>query len=400
MKINRLKFPRFRSTTSFFIYSIFCLIILISFSLPWIQAKYIHPSIIKLLINHTEELAIKTANHLKRGVVRDDENGEIYISYNFNEFLNNVKQDYQLYKIRVFSMSGKILYSSSADEIGTINDNDYFHNIVAEGNIYSKIDHKNTKSLEGQIISDDVVEVYIPIISQQGKFIGAFELYYSIGSFRHSLGSLIKHFNFLLHSLVLTIILVVSYSIYLFYKNSQAQQNYQKELIKIAETDTLTKLYNRSRLDKELFKSLENYKRHQRTFSIILIDVDYFKSVNDQFGHLKGDKVLTETALLLKNHSRITDIVGRWGGEEFLIICNETDNKGALIMSELIRNRIAQHTFDIPIGITACFGIAQIEAKMSLDHLLSNADHALYACKEKGRNQSFVFNPAVSKSAA
>ncbi len=383
MKNNYLKFPKIKYTTSQIIYTILIFIIITGLTLPLIQSRYIHPKIIQLLINHTEDLAIKTANNLKREVFSKDENGEFSLKPNFKEVLDNVKNDYQLYKVKVFSNSGSTLYSSSAEEIGIINNKPYFHQIVAKGNIYSRLDKKNGKSLDGLLVKEDVVEVYIPVMNQQGVFNGAFELYYSITSFKNSLHSLIKQINFLLHSLVLVIILVVSYTIYLFYKKTKAQKNYETKLIKIAETDPLTDLFNRSRLDQELSKSQEFFKRYHRVFSIILIDVDFFKSVNDRYGHLKGDQILSQVASLLKTYTRATDFVGRWGGEEFMIICNETDAHGAFQMSEHIRKQIADYKFPIPDNISACFGIAEVQENQSLDQLLSNADIALYHCKGK-----------------
>ena len=132
------------------------------------------------------------------------------------------------------------------------------------------------------------------------------------------------------------------------------------KLQKLASTDTLTKLSNRSKIDDELFNRHENFKRYQRVFSVIMMDIDFFKKVNDEYGHLVGDYVLKTIANILKENTRGVDVAGRWGGEEFLIICDETDVEGAYVVAEKIRIAIEAYEFDHVGRKTASFGIAQI----------------------------------------
>lgn len=159
-----------------------------------------------------------------------------------------------------------------------------------------------------------------------------------------------------------------------------------RELERLAITDSLTGLYNRIRLDKVLVQEDSRFKRYQRVFGAALIDVDYFKRVNDKYGHQRGDQVLIEMSMLLKRYSREVDTVGRWGGEEFLIIMPETNLEGVRVQAEKLRMHIESYFSTKVPAITASFGIATIRKKDSIKGFLTRIDNALYDAKNKGRN--------------
>jgi len=158
------------------------------------------------------------------------------------------------------------------------------------------------------------------------------------------------------------------------------------ELQHIAQTDRLTQVANRIKLDETLSNCQHNHLRYGHLFSIIMVDVDHFKDVNDTHGHLVGDTILREIADLLRRGSRANDVIGRWGGEEFLIVCNDTDGAGTLILAEHLRRKIAAHRFDKAGTVTASFGVAQYREGMEIEELVRRADNALYRAKE-GRNR-------------
>jgi len=159
------------------------------------------------------------------------------------------------------------------------------------------------------------------------------------------------------------------------------------ELEQLSITDNLTRLFNRNKLDEILELEYNRANRYQYSFGVILIDIDHFKNVNDTYGHQMGDTVLKEIAKILKIHTRKTDTVGRWGGEEFLIICSETDLEGILSLAEKIRQEIANFSFDLKEQKTASFGISIYKKNETIDNLLKRADNALYKAKENGRNR-------------
>ncbi len=165
-----------------------------------------------------------------------------------------------------------------------------------------------------------------------------------------------------------------------------------KELENIAITDRLTQLYNRTKMDIEIQNMYEMYQRYRRTFSLIMIDIDYFKVVNDTYGHQVGDSVLKKLALILQEHVRKTDLVGRWGGEEFLIACPETSQTDALKLAEKLRNEVALFLFDKIGHKTISLGVAQIQEGLALDNLIDNSDKALYQAKKSGRNKVVLFS--------
>lgn len=152
-------------------------------------------------------------------------------------------------------------------------------------------------------------------------------------------------------------------------------------------TDNLTKLYNRNKLDKVLIRESNRTNRFETNFGIILLDIDYFKKVNDEHGHLVGDNVLKEFASILKENTRKTDTVGRWGGEEFLIVCGDTNLKGILTLAENLRKKIATYPFGFGEQKTASFGVSVYKIDENIDDMIKRADDALYKAKENGRNQ-------------
>jgi len=159
------------------------------------------------------------------------------------------------------------------------------------------------------------------------------------------------------------------------------------ELEHLAVTDRLTGLYNRLYLDKALEKEFSVAGRHNTPFSLILIDLDQFKRVNDTYGHPAGDAVLQTIAEVLKDKTRQSDTVGRWGGEEFLVICPNTSLAGAVDAAEHLRRHVEQQRFPFVESRTASFGVASYQPGDTIAAIESRADKALYQAKESGRNR-------------
>ncbi len=160
------------------------------------------------------------------------------------------------------------------------------------------------------------------------------------------------------------------------------------ELEKASITDSLTGLFNRRRLDEAFAHELDRAQRYARPVSLIIADVDHFKSVNDIHGHQVGDEVLRAIAGLLRQGVRAVDIVGRWGGEEFLIICPDTDLEGALALAEKLRASIEEAPFPAIGASSSSFGVAQYRDGESFKDTVARADTALYRAKVNGRNRT------------
>jgi len=161
----------------------------------------------------------------------------------------------------------------------------------------------------------------------------------------------------------------------------------KKRIEILAITDNLTQLNNRVKLDSVLAYEVSRRERSDEVLSIIMVDVDHFKKINDTFGHLVGDKVLREIAEDLKKQVRSIDIVGRWGGEEFIIVCPATDIVGAEELSNKICKSIANKVFLINLSVTASFGVASLLEGEKVVELIQRVDEALYEAKYQGRNQ-------------
>lgn len=164
-------------------------------------------------------------------------------------------------------------------------------------------------------------------------------------------------------------------------------QTYNRKLEKLSITDPLTGCFNRLHLEKSLEKQESFFNRYQQPFSVILCDIDYFKKINDTFGHLAGDAVLIDMVVLFHRRLRSTDILGRWGGEEFLIIAPNTNLTAATILAENLCKQLAEYNFNIVGHQTASFGVAEFSLTCcSMSHFISQVDRALYQAKAKGRN--------------
>lgn len=158
------------------------------------------------------------------------------------------------------------------------------------------------------------------------------------------------------------------------------------QLEHLTHTDRLTQLCNRSRLDECLNAQLERFRRYQIPCGLVMIDIDKFKLVNDSYGHLEGDKVLQAVAECLARNVRKADILGRWGGEEFMLICPGIGLMGAGRLAEKLRAELERQGSATQHGYTASFGAAEMISGDDLNSLLSRADQQLYLAKDSGRN--------------
>ena len=164
-------------------------------------------------------------------------------------------------------------------------------------------------------------------------------------------------------------------------------QEAMSDLHVAATTDRLTGLPNRARLEEHLAAEVRRMAAGGRPSLLGIIDVDNFKLVNDEFGHLVGDRVLREGAQVLRSTLRGHDVVGRWGGEEFLILLTDTDASATAPVLQRLRHGLAQRDFGIGRGVTVSGGVAWYRSGESLDGWLSRADTLLYLAKHGGRDR-------------
>ncbi len=159
-----------------------------------------------------------------------------------------------------------------------------------------------------------------------------------------------------------------------------------QKMEKISIYDKLTKLYNRHKLDNELNKEIDFAKRCGNCFGLILMDIDNFKIINDSLGHVLGDKVLVEFADVFKRSIRQTDIAGRWGGDEFLIIVPKASKETILHLAKTLQKNIKQHKFQKVGFLTLSIGGAVYRDSDDADSIIQRADKGLYRSKDKGKD--------------
>jgi diguanylate cyclase (GGDEF)-like protein len=161
------------------------------------------------------------------------------------------------------------------------------------------------------------------------------------------------------------------------------------ELDRVSRIDMLTNIYNRRHLDEHLRSVISAARRHDRTIGVLIVDIDHFKNVNDEHGHLAGDAVLREVAARLAQAMRTEDALGRWGGEEFLAVLTDTPPEGVRVMAERLRQVIAAAPFTLDDGsqIRVTVSVGHASGTEDAEVLVHRADDALYVAKAEGRNR-------------
>ena len=181
-------------------------------------------------------------------------------------------------------------------------------------------------------------------------------------------------------------------------KRTQELELAQKELINMVNKDPMTGLYNRRYFNEVANSLLKITKREGKDLSVLMLDIDKFKEVNDTYGHLVGDAILKELALMMMHLTRESDIIVRFGGEEFIILLPNTDEKGAVAIAKKIRENIAMTELQIEgnksIKITVSIGVATCycDADTDIDQIVHRVDVAMYDAKKSGRNKVVLYN--------
>lgn len=174
-------------------------------------------------------------------------------------------------------------------------------------------------------------------------------------------------------------------------KKNKALEKANDTIQKLMNTDPLTNLWNRRYFMIQLESAFSFAKRHHSPLSLVMADIDHFKTVNDIHGHSVGDQVLIDVSNIFIKYSRIEDIVARFGGEEFIFLLPQTHSLVAANLAERLRKMVEDYHFpQYGFRITVSFGVAEKTPNDTLESLLKNADDALYQAKRKGRNQTFI----------
>ncbi len=180
-------------------------------------------------------------------------------------------------------------------------------------------------------------------------------------------------------------------TIFKFIASNNIEAAYHDEIYRMTTVDGLTQIFNRRYFEDAIERELSRSRRYARSLSLVLLDIDHFKKINDTYGHLAGDAVLKEFALKVASRTRREDVFARYGGEEFALLLPEVDTKGAGLMAEKARKLVERHSFSYDgdaISVTVSAGVAMAQKKKIEDaaELLHRADQKLYEAKAAGRN--------------
>lgn len=247
--------------------------------------------------------------------------------------------------------------------------------------IVEKIQKEESLGLIEKIDGENYTSLFIAIKNSKEDTIG-----YLVGTYEsNQYNKLLDNFNTEI-TLVNLIILVSLVATFIFVRDKNRFQ-------KLSYTDYLTTLNNRVSFSEIANIELERSIRYGHCFSILLIDIDYFKKVNDTYGHNKGDEILKNLSLLIKDNLRKNDIIARWGGEEFICLLPETNRESAVIVAEKLRITVEQYSFEEVDKVTISIGVYEKMWEFeTLEEIIDKADIALYKAKSLGRNRVFCGN--------
>lgn len=341
-----------------------------------------------LLVDHHREALFSNSNKLQ--LRHQMETAEINaLNLTLAEFLSSL----DIVKIKVFSPDTTVIYSTDNAIIGETGPNNQRLLRALSGVDDSHIEVKDAmRDLKNETAFDvDVVETYTPIIVN-GQILGAFELYMDVTKFREEIRKGTIQ-SLLLLSSILLIVYIIAFSIARIGMKQVAEA--EENLRSLAMIDALTGIFNRGELMARAEEEMSRVTRHgavgdNGSLSLIMLDIDYFKKINDKYGHQAGDAVLRQISARIKEGLRLYDILGRYGGEEFLLLLPNAELASACRVAERIRCSIAEKPFTFKeqsIFVTVSLGVSSITPGISLTEAIEIADQALYTAKQNGRNR-------------
>lgn len=314
--------------------------------------------------------------------------------FDFDLSLRYYLEPFNIIKVKVYDTGKKIIYSTDPMLIGKIDEKNQRLKKALAGKIDAKMVTKDkaTDLADEELRDVDVVETYVPIMGLNNKVLGSFEVYVNITSYRNQ----IRHGAILMTSLLTLVLIGVFGFSYLLVRGGAVQlKEAQSKLEVISITDPLTGIHNRGYLMKRGELEMERVRRsigkQSLSLGCIMLDLDHFKRVNDTRGHVAGDIVLKEVALRLRSCVRQYDVIGRYGGEEFVILLPDTPFEQSLLVAERIGEKVRSELIEIEgeqLLITASLGVScSCEADNSLTDIIKRADEGMYKAKTEGRDR-------------
>lgn len=318
-------------------------------------------------------------------------------SIEFSRFFNALEKHTNYKEIVVWATDGTVVYSSDPNaplgEKRKINGN--FAKAL-KGKRTSEIDRGSEPDIEGGKLIADALEIYFPIYNASNKeIINVFEIYAPLTSINKPLANARNALLGLLAALFIVMAIIAETAAALLTRKNQRLKSMTEKLEVLAITDGLTKVYNHRYFREALQKEFNRSKRLNKYLGLIMIDMDYFKTINDDYGHQTGDKVLEKVARTIQDNIRNIDTVARYGGEEFTVILPESNGRDCLETAERLRKKIEEIEIledGKTLKVTASLGVAIYpECADSESALVNAADSALLMVKNQGKNSVLYF---------
>lgn len=293
----------------------------------------------------------------------------IEVSY-IDEMLDMFKKKYNL-NVMFINPSGEVVLSKDSKYVKS-----HLNEMEALKNYKDAITAKDANMFEYEKNSDDYI--------MQTKYIPELGVYLMVEACVDDFSY--KARNVFYFNLAISLFFTVIFALIIIY----ILKNYHKKLEKLADFDELTNIPNRRKFNEDFERLFSLHQRDGRPISLLFLDIDNFKSINDNIGHHAGDEVLRKTSKILRKNTRKTDLLARWGGEEFIIALINTNINDAFDISQKIREAIAQDQELKNItsySVTASFGLTACSNTDSIDSIISRADDAMYQAKQSGKNR-------------
>jgi len=357
---------------------------------PVYTVLFLAPRFEELLLQNTKEEAIRLAGYLSTLVIEESEpqSGSALPSLRPDR-LGSLEHDEHLVKMRVFSPSGEIVYSTDSTEVGQFNREGYFRQIARGGAHRAEFIPEHARSLENEVVPADVVETYVPIL-REGRLLGVFELYHDISKERRALGRLIYRSYGTLFVMAIGLLALVLVSSVQAHRSMEERARAEEQLRQLSLTDDLTGLYNRRGFLALAEQQVRVANRGKKPMMVISADLDGLKGINDSFGHKEGDAAIVETAHILRESFRDADLVARMGGDEFAILLTGGDAgfDGASLdarLQEILEKRNARGNRPYRISVSAGFARFEAGEALGLEEWLHRADGMMYERKRQRR---------------
>jgi diguanylate cyclase (GGDEF)-like protein len=358
---------------------------------PLFTVLYQYPKLEELLRDFTLSEAVGVARDLTSLLAPGDEPLDRGLfTPEMRERIARLEIESHFIKLKIYSSAGRVLYSSDTREVGTVNTDPYFQDVLRSRRIVAQVVEPGGLSLERERMVADLVEAYVPI-KRGERLLGVFEIYYNIGPEKQQLRRLTSVSTGVLFAMAVILLVAVVISVTRARQYLGDRERVLEELRTLSISDELTGLYNRRGFYVLAEQQIKIARRAGRGMLLASADLDGLKGINDDFGHHEGDRALVDAAQILRESFRESDIIARMGGDEFVILMTEKHEISAQVLLGRVSRNLEAYNRKVtrPYPFSISVGIASFDPKepISLNELLVRADKSMYETKNSRKRR-------------